>query len=83
MLWKFNFITILVLNSNTEFERKIENNFFAEADTLDESGLAPCPRDADLKNGSRWKGERALLQNNIKVKPEQLKLSRTYPSTWP
>jgi hypothetical protein len=53
MLWKFNFITILVLNSNTEFERKIENNFFAEADTLDESGLAPCPRDANLKNGSR------------------------------
>jgi hypothetical protein len=27
--------------------------------------------------------ERAHLQNNIKAKPEQLKLSKTYPSTWP
>jgi hypothetical protein len=26
---------------------------FLEAETLDESGMAPCPRDADLKNGSR------------------------------
>jgi hypothetical protein len=23
------------------------------------------------------------LQNNIKAKPEQLKLRKTYPSTWP
>jgi hypothetical protein len=23
------------------------------------------------------------LQNNIKAKPEQLKLNKTYPSTWP
>jgi hypothetical protein len=27
--------------------------------------------------------ERAHLQNNIKLKPEQLNLSKTYPSTWP
>jgi hypothetical protein len=54
-----------------------------EAKTLDESGTTPCPRDADLKNGSCHKGERALLQNNIKAKPEQLKLRKTYPSTWP
>jgi hypothetical protein len=26
--------------------------------------------------------ERAHLQNNIKTKPEQLKLSKTYPSMW-
>jgi hypothetical protein len=26
--------------------------------------------------------ERAHLQNNIKAKPEQLKLSKTYPSLW-
>jgi hypothetical protein len=26
--------------------------------------------------------ERAHLQNNIKAKPEQLKLSKTYSSTW-
>jgi hypothetical protein len=43
---------------------------FAKAETLDESGMTPCPRDVDLKNGSDQKGERALLQNNIKVKPE-------------
>jgi hypothetical protein len=29
-----------------------------EAGTLDESGMTPCPRDADLKNGSRRKRER-------------------------
>jgi hypothetical protein len=43
-----------------------------KTETLDESGTSPCPRDADLKNGSRQKGERALLQNNIKAKHEQL-----------
>jgi hypothetical protein len=70
------------LNSNTEFERKIEDkNMFIEAKTLNESGMTPYPRDTDLKNDSRRKGERALLRNNIKVKPEQLKLSKTYPST--
>jgi hypothetical protein len=39
------------------------------------------PRDADLKNGSCQKGERerAHLQNNIKRKPEQLKLGKSYP----
>jgi hypothetical protein len=54
---------------------------FAEAKTLDQSGTTPCPRDADVKNGSSRKGERALLQNNIKTKLEYLKLSKTYPST--
>jgi hypothetical protein len=54
---------------------------FVEAKTHDESGMTPYPRDTDLKNGSRRKGERALMRNNIKVKPEQLKLSKTYPST--
>jgi hypothetical protein len=39
------------------------------------------PRGADIKNGSCQKGERAHLQNNIKAKLEQLKLSKTYPST--
>jgi hypothetical protein len=31
----------------------------------------------------RKEGERTHLQNNIKTKPEQLKLSKTYPSMWP
>jgi hypothetical protein len=26
--------------------------------------------------------EREHMQNNIKAKPEQLKLSKNYPSTW-
>jgi hypothetical protein len=44
---------------------------FSEAETLDESGMTPCPRDTDLKNGSRRRErERAHLQNNIKVKSE-------------
>jgi hypothetical protein len=43
---------------------------FVEAKTLEESGMTPYPRDTDLKNDSRRKGERALLRNNIKVKPE-------------
>jgi hypothetical protein len=46
--------------------------------------MAPCPRDADLRNGSRQEGGgENTLANNIKANPEQLKLSKTYPSTWP
>jgi hypothetical protein len=45
--------------------------------------MTPCPRDADLKNGSHRKGERTHLQNNDKEKPEQLKLSKIDPSIWP
>jgi hypothetical protein len=43
---------------------------FVKAKTLDELGMAPCPRDVNLKNGSHQKGESALLQNNIKAKPK-------------
>jgi hypothetical protein len=50
-------------NLSFEFDYRVlsgrENKIhFLEAETLDESGMAPCPRDADLKNGSRRKGER-------------------------
>jgi hypothetical protein len=82
MHWKLIFITIWVSNSVTEFEWKVENkNIFVEAITR-RSRTTPCLRDADLKNGSRRKGERegAHLQNNIKAKPEQLKLNKTYLS---
>jgi hypothetical protein len=58
------------LNSNKEFEQKIENkSMFVKAETLDESGMTPCPGDVNLNNGSHQKGDRALLQNNIKAKP--------------
>jgi hypothetical protein len=36
MLWKLNFITILVLNSITKFERKIENKNNLWKRTLDD-----------------------------------------------
>jgi hypothetical protein len=46
--------------------------------------MTPCPRGADLRNGSRQEGEREThLQNNMKVKPEQIKLSRTDSLMWP
>jgi hypothetical protein len=36
------------------------------------------------QNGSCSKGrERAPAENNREEKPEQLKLGKTYPSTWP
>jgi hypothetical protein len=39
--------------------------------------MTPCPKGADLRHGSRREGEREThLQNNIKPKPEQLKLSK-------
>jgi hypothetical protein len=83
MLWKFNFIVNWVSNSITEFERKIKNKNNLRKRTLVDQAT-PCPRDVDLKNSSCWEGERereTRLQNNIKAKPEQLKLSKTYPST--
>jgi hypothetical protein len=45
--------------------------------------MAPCPRDADLRNGSRREGEREThLQNHIKANPEQLKLSKIDLAMW-
>jgi hypothetical protein len=47
-------------------------------------GTTPYPRDVDHRKWLTLGGrERIHLQNNIKVKPEKLKLSKTYPSTWP
>jgi hypothetical protein len=47
------------------------------------SRTTPCHRDNYLRNGSCQEGERKIhLQNNIKAKPEQLKLSKTDPSIW-
>jgi hypothetical protein len=44
--------------------------------------MVSCPKDADLRNGSRQEGEREhTYKNNIKAKPEQLKLNKTDPST--
>jgi hypothetical protein len=45
----------------------------------------PCPRDADLRNGSCQEEEREIthLQKNNKAKPEQLKLSKIDSSMWP
>jgi hypothetical protein len=47
------------------------------------SRMTPYPRDADLRNGSCQEGEREThLQNNIKIMPEQLKLSKTDSLMW-
>jgi hypothetical protein len=54
-----------------------------ESDNTRQSRMAPYTRDVDIKNDSCRKGEREIhLQNNIKVKLEQLKLSKTDMSTW-
>jgi hypothetical protein len=45
--------------------------------TTHRSRTTPWPRDAELRNGSRQEGERTHLQNNIKTKSKQLKLSKT------
>jgi hypothetical protein len=51
------------------------------AETISQrSRMTPCPRDVDLRNDSRRRGEREHLQNNVKAKPEQLKLNKTYTS---
>jgi hypothetical protein len=45
--------------------------------------MIPCPRGADLRNGSHQEGEREThLQNNIKTKPEHLNLSKIDTSMW-
>jgi hypothetical protein len=59
-------------------------NTFVEVKTLDgqEQHLAlemPTSRTAHVGR----ERERTHLQNNIKAKTEQLKLSKTDPSTWP
>jgi hypothetical protein len=84
MLWKLNFITIWVLNSITELEQKIGNkNTYVEAITH-RLKTTPYPRGADFRNGSHREGgrERTHLQDNIKVKPEQVKLGKTALSMW-
>jgi hypothetical protein len=48
------------LNLITEFERRENKIYFAEANTP-RCRTAPYPRDAYLKNDSRRKGERAHL----------------------
>jgi hypothetical protein len=83
MLWKLNFITILISNSITEFEQKIENknNLWKLKHSTIRNDTLPyrCQPQKWLTPGGR---ERTHLQNNIKVKPQQLKLNKTDPSTW-
>jgi hypothetical protein len=55
-------------------------NIFVEARTLDDQKRHLALEMPSLRM-AHAKRERAHLQNNIKVKPEQVKLSKTYPST--
>jgi hypothetical protein len=46
--------------------------------------VTSCPKDVVLKTAHAGsEREKTHLQNSIKAKPEQLKLSKTDPSTWP
>jgi hypothetical protein len=72
---KLNFITNLVLNSITEFERKIENKtIFVEVGTLDdqERHLALEMPTSRMTHAKRERENTPA--NNIKSKPKQLKL---------
>jgi hypothetical protein len=54
-------------------------NIFIEARTFDDQERHLALEMPSLRM-AHAKRERAHLQNNIKVKPEQVKLSKTYPS---
>jgi hypothetical protein len=68
----------------TEFERKIDNknDLRKRKYSMIENDTLPyrCQLQKWLTLGGR---ERTHLQNNIKAKPEELKLSKIYPSMWP
>jgi hypothetical protein len=67
----------------TEFEWKMENkNILWKRSLVDqEQHLALEMPTSEMAHVGRER-ERTHLQNNIKAKPEKLKLSKTYPSTW-
>jgi hypothetical protein len=73
--YKWNALKVkLYYNLSFEFNYRVlsgrENKIhLLEAKTLDELGTTPCPRDADLKNGSCWKRERdaPIKQNQGKA----------------
>jgi hypothetical protein len=66
-----------------EFELKMENkNIFWKQSLIDqERHLAVEMLISETAHAGRER-ERAHLQNNIKAKPEQLKLNKTYSSMW-
>jgi hypothetical protein len=53
-----------------------------EAKTLDDRELHLALEMLISKMAHARKEKRAHLQNNVKAKPEQLKLSKTDPTTW-
>jgi hypothetical protein len=81
MLWKLNFITSWVSNSITEFERKIENENNSWKWSLIGQGrhLVLEMSTSEMAHAERERENTPV--NNNKVKPEQLKLSKTYLST--
>jgi hypothetical protein len=83
MLWKLHFITNWVLNSIIEFDRKIENKNDLRKRRVDDLEWHLALEMPTSETAHARVRERTHLQNNIKVKPEQLKLSKTDPSTWP
>jgi hypothetical protein len=82
MLWKINFIVIWVSNSIIEFERKIENKNNLRKRTLIDQEWHLSLEMLSSRTAHAERERETHLQNNIKAKPEQLKLSKTYPSMW-
>jgi hypothetical protein len=63
-------------------EQKMENkNICGSGNSMIENDTLPYKCQSQEWLTSKG-GERTHLQNNIKAKPEQLKLSKTYPLTW-
>jgi hypothetical protein len=77
------------LNSIIEFQAEERIKYiFVEAKTLDDRERHPAlemltSRTAHADRERERERERRYLQNNIKAKPDQLKLSKTGPLTWP
>jgi hypothetical protein len=69
------------LNSITEW--KIENkNIFVKVKTLDDQEQHLAIEIPTSRMARADRERETHLQNNIKAKSDQLKLSKTYPSMW-
>jgi hypothetical protein len=79
-----NFITSLSFEFNYRvLSGRKSVKWFAEAKTLDDQEWYFALEMLTLRMAHANRERETHLQNNIKAKPEQLKLSKTDPSMWP
>jgi hypothetical protein len=84
MLWKLNFITNLEFRIWLQcFKQKIENKNILRKRKLDDREWYLALGVPTSRMAHADKERETHLQNNNKAKPEQLKLMKTDPSTWP